>query len=80
MMDATEALKDQPLLEIAAVLGVPPDTVLQWIIEEKLLVALQGSQTILLVDAHQTLHRHNSGRLLILSKQPASQSWRTFSC
>ncbi len=79
-MNGQRALRQQTLLEIADVLGIEPDTVLRWIIEGDLLVAFQGYRTVLLLDANRTLKHPNSGRILILSKHPANQTWRTFSC
>lgn len=74
------ASHDQTILELAEVLGIQPDIVLQWIIEGRLLVALQDSQTIMMVDKNQTLKNPNSGKILILTKQPSNQRWRAFSC
>ena len=80
MMKRHCASQDPTLLEIAEVLGIQPEIVLEWIIEGRLLVALQGSQTIMMVDSNQSLKNHNSGKILILTKQPSTQKWLTFSC
>jgi predicted site-specific integrase-resolvase len=74
------ASKNPTLLEIADVLGVQPDTVLKWIIEGKLMVALQGAQTIMTVDKNQALKNSNSGEILILTKLLSNQKWKAFSC
>ncbi len=80
MMKRHYASQDPTLLEIAEVLGIQPEVVLEWIIEGRLLVAFQGSQTIMMVDYNQSLKNHNSGKILILTKQPSTQKWLTFSC
>ena len=80
MMKRQYASQNPSLLEIAQVLGVQPDTVLKWIIEGRLMVALQGTQTIMMVDKNQTLKNHNSGKILILTKHLSNQKWQAFSC
>jgi hypothetical protein len=79
MMKRHCASQDPTLLEIAEVLGIQPEIVLEWIIEGRLLVALQGSKTIMMLDSNQSLKNHNSGKILIMTKQP-SQRWLAFSC
>lgn len=74
------ASKNPTLLEIADVLGVQPDTVLKWIIEGKLMVALQGAQTIMMVDKNQALKNRDSSEILILTKLLSNQKWKAFSC
>ncbi len=74
------ASQNPTLLEIADVLGVQADTVLKWFIEGKLMIALQGAQTIMMVDKNQSLKNHNSGEILILTKHLSNQKWRAFSC
>ncbi len=80
MMKRPYASQNPTLLEIANVLAVQPDTVLKWIIEGRLMVALQGAQTIMMVDKNQTLKNHNSGEILILTKHLSNQKWQAFSC
>ena len=80
MMKRQYASQNPTLLEIAQVLGVQPDTVLKWIIEGRLVVALQGAQTVMMVDKNQTLRNRNSGEILILTKHPSNQKWQAFSC
>ncbi len=80
MMKRHLASQDPTLLEIAEVLGIQPESVLEWIIEGRLLVAFQDSKTIMMVDSNQSLKNRNSGKILILTKQPSNQSWQTFSC
>ncbi len=74
------AAQDRTLVEIADVLGIQPDIVLEWIIEGRLLVAFQGDRTLLLVDRNNTLKDRNSGKVLILSNQICSERWFAFSC
>jgi hypothetical protein len=74
------ASQNPTLLEIADVLGVQADTVLKWIIDGKLMVALQGAQTIMMVDKNQSLKTSNSGEILILTKNLSNQKWQAFSC
>ena len=74
------ASQNPTLLEIADVLGVQADTVLKWIIEGRLMVALQGAQTIMMVDKNQSLKNRNAGEILILTKHLANQKWQAFSC
>jgi hypothetical protein len=73
------ASQDPTLLEIAKVLGIQPDTVLQWIIEGRVLVAMQGPRTKIMVDSDQTYQDQTPGKVMILIKQPPTQKWRTFS-
>ena len=80
MMKRQYASQNPTLLEIAQVLGVQPDTVLKWIIEGRLVVALQGAQTVMMVDKNQTLKNRNSGEILILTKHLSNQKWQSFSC
>lgn len=72
--------QDPTLLEIAEVLGIQPEVALEWIIEGRLLVASQGCKKIMMLDYSQSLKNHNSGKILILTKQPSTQKWLTFSC
>jgi hypothetical protein len=74
------ASQNPTILEIAHVLGVQPDTVLKWILEGKLMVALQGAKTIMMVDKNQTLKNHNNGKILILTKHLSNRKWQAFSC
>ncbi len=74
------ASQNPTLLEIADVLGVQADTVLKWIIEGTLMVALQGAQTIMMVDKNQSLKNRNAGEILILTKHLSNQQWQAFSC
>jgi hypothetical protein len=71
---------DPTLLEIGEVLGIQPDTVLQWIIEGRLLVTRQDSQAKLLAGPHRSLKNQKAGKLLILTKKPINQKWQVFSC
>jgi len=71
---------DPTLREIAEVLGIGPDTVLQWLIEGRLVVTRQDSQAMMMVDTHQTLKDHNAGKLLILTKKSAPRKRQSFSC
>jgi hypothetical protein len=71
---------DPTLLEIAEVLGVQPDTVLQWLIEGRLVVTRQDSQAKMLVEAHQSLKSLKAGNLLILTKKTTNQKWQAFCC
>jgi hypothetical protein len=68
------------LIEIADVFGVPADTVLKWIIEGRLLVALQGAQTIMMVDKNQSPKNPIFRKILILTKNLSNQKWQAFSC
>jgi hypothetical protein len=72
--------QDPTLLEIAEVLGIQPEEVLEWTIEGRLLIDLKGSKKIMLLDSNQSLKNHNSGKILILTRQPSTQKWLTFSC
>jgi predicted site-specific integrase-resolvase len=74
------ASQNPTLLEIADVLGVQADTVLKWIIEGTLMVALQGAQTIMMVEKNQSLKNRNAGEILILTKHLSNQKWQAFSC
>jgi hypothetical protein len=74
------ASQNPTILEIAQVLEIQPDTVLKWIIDGRMQVALQGPRTIVMVDENQTLKNHNSGKILILTKQLSNQRWLAFSC
>jgi hypothetical protein len=74
------ASQNPTLLEIAHVLAIQPDTVLKWIIEGKLMVALQGSQTIIMLDKNQTLQHCKPGEILILTKHLSNSTWQSFSC
>jgi hypothetical protein len=79
-MKRSYASQNPTLLEIADVLGVQADTVLKWIIEGRLMVALQGAQTIMMVDKNQSMRNKNSGEILILTKNLCNQKWQAFSC
>lgn len=74
------AFQNPTLLEIADVLGVQADTVLKWIIEGTLMVALQGAQTIMMVDKKQSLKNCNAGEIQILTQHLSSQKLQAFSC
>jgi hypothetical protein len=80
MMMRQHAFQHPTLLEIANALGITPDTVLEWIIEGRVTVALQGAQVILMVDKNQSLKNCRSGNVLILTKHLSNQKWRKFSC
>jgi hypothetical protein len=71
---------DPTLLEIAEVLGTQPDTVLQWLIEGRLVLTRQDSKTVMIVDAHQLLKNQRTNNLLSLNKKPAKQKKQAFSC
>lgn len=68
------------LPDIAQVLGIQPDTVLEWIIEGRLLIAWQGSQAIMTVDSNQAVKNQTPGRIIILAKRPPNHTWQGFSC
>jgi hypothetical protein len=72
--------QDPTLYEIAKVLGMSHDTVLQWIIEGRLTLARQDAQTIMIVDPHQGLNHPNTRRFLILTKKAAKQKRRPCAC
>jgi phage antirepressor YoqD-like protein len=80
MMKRHYASQDPTLLEIAEVLGIQPEEVLEWTIEGRLLIDLKGSKNIMMLDSNQSLKKHNSGKILILTKQPSTQNWQNFSC
>jgi hypothetical protein len=80
MMKRHCASKDPTLLEIAGVLGIQPEEVLEWVIDGKLRVAFPSSKKIMRLDSNQSLKNHDSSKILILTKQPSTQKWLTFSC
>jgi predicted site-specific integrase-resolvase len=63
------------LQEIAEVLEIPADTVLQWVIEGRLVVTRQESQAIMMVDPPPSLKNQKAGKHLILTKKPANHKW-----
>jgi predicted site-specific integrase-resolvase len=71
---------DPTLLEIAEVLGTEPDTVLQWLIEGRLVVTRQDSQTVMMVDSHQPLKNRRANNRMILTKKSANQKKPACSC
>jgi tRNA A37 threonylcarbamoyladenosine dehydratase len=71
---------DPTLLEIAEVLGTQPDTVLQWLIEGRLVVTQQDSQTVMMVDSHQPLKNQRASNRLVLTKKSANQGKQASSC
>jgi hypothetical protein len=66
--------------EIAQILGIHSDMVLQWIIEGKLLVAMQGSQTIMRLDSGLAVKNQTAGGIIILTKKPPNKNWPAGSC
>jgi hypothetical protein len=71
---------DPTLLEIAEALGTQPDTVLRWLIEGSLVVTQQDSQTVMMVDPHQSLKNQMAKNLLSLTKKPTKQKKQACSC
>jgi len=71
---------DPTLLEIAEVLGTQPDTVLQWLIEGRLVVTQQDSQTVMMVDSRQPLKNQMANNLMISTKKSANQKKQACSC
>ena len=80
MMKRKNASQPPTLKEIATALGISPDTVLQWIIEGRLMIALQGSEAILMVAKNQPLKNRHSGDILILTRQLSKRQWQASSC
>jgi hypothetical protein len=68
------------LEEIAHILGIQPDEALQRTIEGKLLVFLDGSQTIMGVVSKQPMKNQPYGKLIILTKQSPNHTWQARSC
>jgi hypothetical protein len=71
---------DPTLLEIGEVLGIQPDTVLQWIIEGRLVVTRQDFHAKLLAGPQRSLKNQKAGNLLILTKKPTNHKWQVYSC
>lgn len=71
---------DPTLLEVAEVLGIPPDTALQWIIEGRLAVVRRDAPARIIVELQQPLPGRQAGKLLILTKKNPHQKWQALAC
>jgi hypothetical protein len=71
---------DPTLLEVAEILGIEPDQALHWIIEGRLLVTRQDTQTVIMLESHRQRRSPREGNLLIFKKKPGNRKNSAFSC